>query len=75
MTKTTIEKYRKISQENIEDGCFCILCEMSFAEAYGRPLACEGCGGDGVLDERAVADKKYCDRVNEGYLRAKDGCQ
>jgi DnaJ-class molecular chaperone len=34
---------------NFEDGEICVICEKQFAEAYGRPAACEDCGGDGVL--------------------------
>ncbi len=31
------------------DGECCTICGMEFEEDYGYPLACEGCGGDGVL--------------------------
>ncbi len=36
-------------EERMEEGDICCLCGKSFVETYGRPLACEDCGGDGVL--------------------------
>lgn len=67
-----MRKYKKVTQDDLEEGSFCVLCEMPFAESYGRPLACEGCGGDGVLDKSAVADKKYWEGVDRGRQAAKD---
>jgi len=34
----------------MEEGDICCICERELNETYGRPLACEDCGGDGVLD-------------------------
>lgn len=50
--------------EDMENGDICTICESRTAETYGRPGACEDCGGDFVLYEdtndykmRAMADE------------------
>ena len=33
----------------IEEGIICAICHEEFMEENSRPMACENCGGDGVL--------------------------
>lgn len=33
----------------MENGEICAICKQGFVERYDRALACEDCGGDGVL--------------------------
>jgi uncharacterized CHY-type Zn-finger protein len=40
-------------QNAMEAGVICCICEKLTAEEYGRPGACEDCGGDFVLEEKA----------------------
>ena len=44
------------------DGEICTICCCPFEEEYGYPLACEECGGDGVLakppEERETHEKE-----------------
>ena len=35
----------------IETGQICAICHKTFFDEYCRPLACESCGGDGVLSD------------------------
>lgn len=35
----------------MENGEICCICEKLTAEEYGRPGACEDCGGDFVLEQ------------------------
>jgi hypothetical protein len=44
--------------EQMEDGEVCTICTMPFVEDYGYPLACEECGGDGVLFTNATDEVK-----------------
>ena len=44
--------------KDIEYGAVCAICHKPFMELYDRPLACEDCGGDGVLDEQAIEEVK-----------------
>lgn len=37
--------------ELIEAGDCSAICHKPTAEEYGRPIACEGCGGEAVLEE------------------------
>ncbi len=38
-------------KDAMENGEICCICEKLTIEEYGRPGACENCGGDFVLDE------------------------
>jgi len=38
------------NEDRMENGDICTICQQDFIEEYGHPLACEDCGGDGVLD-------------------------
>jgi DNA-directed RNA polymerase subunit RPC12/RpoP len=42
----------------MEEGVLCALCGQPFLEDYGYPLACEDCGGDGVLFKDATDAEK-----------------
>ena len=37
------------NNRRMEDGEICAICQQDFMEDYGHALACESCGGDGVL--------------------------
>lgn len=41
-------------QDAMENGEICTICEKLTIEEYGRPGACEDCGGDFVLDKDGV---------------------
>jgi len=49
-TILTVMGVTETTESRMEEGDICCLCEQQFSETYGRPLACEECGGDGVLD-------------------------
>lgn len=33
----------------MEDGEICTICKATLREEYGRPIACEDCGGEAVI--------------------------
>ncbi len=37
--------------DSMIEGEICTICGLPFKESYGYPLACQDCGGDGVLDD------------------------
>ena len=37
--------------ELMDQGRICVICRLDFEEEQPYPMACENCGGEGVLDK------------------------
>jgi hypothetical protein len=49
ISKTPIGGHTQQDMDQFENGEMCLICYQKTAEPYGRPGACEDCGGDFVL--------------------------
>lgn len=48
--RTGKRRDEEATSEELENGERCAICNHLLNEEYGRPIACESCGGDAVRD-------------------------